>query len=103
MIFVRALQETERRELQQLTRREVGRVSERIRMVLLSSRGYSVPQIAAIFACEEATVRAWLERFERGGVAGLRDRPRGGRPRKADAVAQAVIRHELEQGPTRRG
>jgi transposase len=103
MIFVRSLQEKERRELKQLARREVGRVSERIRMILLSSRGYTVPQIAAIFECDEATVRSWIERFEAGGVEGLRDGPRGGRPRKADAVAREAIRQEMEQGPARHG
>ena len=85
MIFVRSLQEAERRELKRLARREVGRVSERIRMILLSSRGYTVPQIAAIFECDEATVRSWIERFEAGGVEGVRDRPRAGRPRTAPA------------------
>lgn len=103
MIFVRSLPEKERRELKQLARGEVGRVSERIRMILLSSRGYTVPQIAAIFECDEATVRSWIERFEAQGVDGLRDRPRGGRPRKADVVAQEVIRHELVLGPARHG
>jgi len=76
MIFVRSLQETERRELKRVARRDVGRVSERIHMVLLSSWGYTVPRIAAIFECDEATVRTWIERFEAGGVEGLRDRPR---------------------------
>jgi transposase len=103
MIFVRSLQATERRELKHLARREVGRVSERIRMILLSSRGYTVPQIAAIFACDKATVRTWIERFETGGVEGLRDRPRGGRPRKADAVAREIMRHEMDHGPARHG
>ena len=53
MIFVRSLQEQERQQLKRLARREVGRVSERIRMILLSSRGYTVPQIAAIFWAED--------------------------------------------------
>src|SRR3954469_15596242 len=103
MIFVRRLQETERWELKQLARREVGRVSERIRMILLSSRGYPIPEIATIFECDEATVRSWIERFEAEGVAGLRDRPRSGRPRKADAVAREQIRFDLEQGPAKQG
>ena len=103
MIFVRPLQEKERRELKQVARREVGRVSERIRMVLLSSRGYTVPQIAAIFECDQATVRNWIERFEADGMEGLRDRPRAGRPRKADVAARDTIRQEMEQGPVRRG
>lgn len=103
MVFVRALQDKERDELKRLARREVGRVSERIRIILLSSRGYTVPQIAAIFECDEATVRSWIERFEAAGVAGLRDRPRGGRPRKADAVAQDTIRHAMAGGPAAAG
>jgi transposase len=103
MIFVRPLQETEQRELKQLARREVGRVSERMRMILLSNRRYTVPQIAAIFECDQATVRTWIERFEAEGVEGLRDRPRSGRPRKADTVARETIRHQMKQGPTQHG
>jgi transposase len=75
MIFVRPLQEQERQELNRLARREVGRVSERIRMILLSGRSYTVPQIATIFECDEATVRSWIERFEAAGVQELRDHP----------------------------
>jgi transposase len=103
MLFVRPLGAPERRELQGLARREVGRVSERMRMVLLSSRGYTVPQIAAIFECDEATVRQWLRRFEAAGAAGLRDRPRPGRPRKADAGAREAIRRQVEAPPAAAG
>lgn len=99
MIYVRALSESERKRLRRLARREVGRVSERIHMVLLSDRHYSVPQIAAVFECSEATVREWLERFESEGVEGLRDRPRSGRPRKANAAARDVIRRQVETPP----
>jgi len=63
MAFVRPLDEHERQQLKRLARREVGRVSERIRMVLLSSRGYTVPQVAEIFECDEVTVRHWIARF----------------------------------------
>lgn len=103
MIFVRPLDEQERQQLKRLARREVGRVSERIRMILLSSRGYTVPQIAAIFECDEATVRTWIERFEAGGAAGLQDHPRSGRPRKADTVARETIRQVMQQGPAGHG
>jgi transposase len=72
-------------------------------MILLSSRGYTVPQIAAICECDEATVRSWIERFEASGVEGLRDRPRSGRPRKAEAVAQQAIRQERERTPADAG
>jgi transposase len=103
LIYVRRLSEAERKELKRLARREIGMVSERIRMVLLSDRRYSVPQIASIFDCSEATVRQWLERFESEGVQGLRDRPRSGRPRKADTVAREVIRQQMETPPAAAG
>ncbi len=103
MVFVRPLEEQERQQLKRLARREVGRVSERIRMILLSSRGYTVPQIAQIFECDDATVRSCIERFTAQGIEGLRDRPRAGRPRKADAVARATIRQQLERPPTKAG
>lgn len=103
MIQVRALSEAERAELKRMARREVGRVSERARMVLLSARGYSVPSIAGVFECSAATVRQWLARFESEGVAGLRDRPRSGRPRKADAAARATMRREIERSPEEAG
>ena len=103
MVFVQPLDEEQRQQLKRLARREPGRVSERIRMVLLSSRRYSVSQIAAIFECDKATVRHWLARFEAEGVAGLRDRPRLGRPCKADAGAREVIRQQMETLPAAAG
>ena len=103
MIHVRPLTEAERGELKRMARREVGRVGERARMVLLSSRGYGVPAIAEVFECGAATVRHWLARFESEGAAGLRDRSRPGRPRKADAAARTAIRRELERPPAEAG
>ena len=75
MALGRRLGETERRELKLRARREVGRVSERLHMVLLADRGFSLAQIATIYECGEATVRQWLGRFEAGGVEALRDLP----------------------------
>src|SRR5215210_4576721 len=99
----RRLSEAERRELKLRARREVGRVSERVHMVLLADRGFGVAQIAAIYECSEATVRQWLGRFAAGGAAGLRDLPRSGRPRKADAAARGQIRRIVERPPSAAG
>jgi transposase len=57
-------------------------VALRVQMVLLSSRGYSVHQIAEILEEGEGTVRTWLRRYQQQGSAGLVDLPRPGRPRK---------------------
>jgi transposase len=95
MVYVRPLAEAERQELKRLARREVGRVSERMRAVLLSGRGYSVPEIARIFECDEATVREWIRRFEAEGVRGLRDRPKAGRRPRATPAARDTLRRTV--------
>jgi transposase len=50
-------------------------------MVLLSVQGLPAAQIAGLLECHPATVRRWIDRFNREGTAGLADRPRSGRPR----------------------
>jgi transposase len=97
MVYVRPLAEAERQELKRLARREVGRVSERMRAVLLSGRGYSVPEIARIFECDEATVREWIRRFEADGVAGLRDCPKSGRRPRATPAARDTLRRTVTE------
>lgn len=99
MVFVRPLSDVERRALKQGVRHEVGRVSERMRAILLSGRGYAVPEIARVFECDEATVREWISRFETGGVAGLRDRPKSGRRPRATPAAREHLRRVVEAGP----
>ena len=83
MIYVRHPTDEEHIELQRMTRQEVGRVSQRAQMVLLSAQRRSVPEIAAIFALRKATVRQWLHRFDVAGPAGLCDAARAGDPAKS--------------------
>jgi transposase len=90
----------ERQELRRQARRAVGRVSERIHYVLLRSRGYAPAQIADLYQIDERTVRHWLERYQGEGLAGLDDRPRSGRPRRAGAVAEGEVSQCLDQSPT---
>jgi transposase len=56
------------------------RQAARAVMVLLSLHGLPPAQIAALLEVHPATVRRWIGRFSREGMAGLADRPRSGRP-----------------------
>jgi len=67
-------------------------------MALLSARGYSVPQIAEIFAVGEDVVREWLHRYAREGPSGLDDRPRPGRPPR-DRLARHIVDTQASQSP----
>jgi transposase len=49
-------------------------------MVWSSHQGLKVPAIARQTGVGEATVRRWIERFNEGGLTGLEDQPRPGKP-----------------------
>jgi transposase len=82
-----------------MLRQEVGRVSQRAQIILLSAQRRSVPDIAILFAVSRATVRFWIRRFDAVGPQGLQDDPRSGRPRKATAMVEATLEHALRGDP----
>ena len=64
------------------------RQRKRAQAVLSHHRGLSLQPLAQAYATRRDTVRAWLTRFERGGVAGLAEGARAGRPPKVSPAAQ---------------
>jgi transposase len=99
MIYVRQPTDEEMRELKRMKRQEVGRVSQRAHMVLLSVERHTVPEIATLFDVCRATVRFWLRRFDVAGPAGLYDEPRSGRPRKANRRVEQKVSRLLYADP----
>ena len=102
MIKIGPLTDEQRRDLERVRRRAVGRVSQRAHMVLLSARGYSVQQIGEIFALGEDVVRDWLHRYQRQGPPGLDDRPRPGRPPR-DRLARQIVDTQASNPPSNNG
>lgn len=62
------------------SRTEPARVVERARIVLHSSQGKRVPEIARLLNISAKPVRLWIKRFNAVGLVGLKDEPRSGRP-----------------------
>jgi hypothetical protein len=52
-------------------------------IVVLSTAGWTAPEIAGLLHYDPKTVRAWIARHHNEGLTGLPDRPRSGRSRKA--------------------
>lgn len=67
---------------------------KRARIVLLAADGVTNQEIAALVGASRTTVIEWRNRYLAGGVAGLEDRARPGRPREVDhaAVVTATLR-----------
>ncbi len=81
-LSLRPLTEEETRTVNRLahSRTDPARAVERARIIWRAHRGARVPAIARALGLCEATVRLWLTRFNAGGVDGLRDDARPGRP-----------------------
>ena len=77
------LGDQERAALEALIRRTTAAAGlvRRARMVLLADQGMPLDQIARTVGADRTIVRTWLDRYRAGGLAGLQDRPRSGRPR----------------------
>jgi len=81
-LMVRPLTSDEAERLERLARSRTApaRAVERAAIVWQAHQGARVPAIARTLGVCEATVRTWLRRFNAGGLAGLADAPRPGRP-----------------------
>jgi transposase len=91
-----------------LTRRAQGqktpyRDKVRARIVLLAADRQTNTRIAAQLEITVDTVRTWRGRFAEHGLAGLRDRPRSGRPSRFSPVQRAQLTALACQMPAQAG
>ena len=81
-----ALTAGQRADLQQRLRQRAlsPRLRRRLECIRLADQGWPVPPIAAHLGVDQATVRRTVRRLDCGGLDGLADRPRCGRPPRLD-------------------
>lgn len=81
-IRVRTLTDDERASVERLahSRTTAARQVERAQIIWQAHQGRTVAAIAEHLRLNKQTVRDWLKRFNAGGLAGLDDRPRSGKP-----------------------
>lgn len=81
------------------SRTEEARMVERSRIVLMLSEGESGASVARKLDIHVQTVSRWRDRFIAGGIAGLRDQPRSGKPRTYGSDFEAAVLSTLEETP----
>jgi transposase len=77
-------------------------VRQRAQCLLLSNKGYNVPELARFFSTRTHTFRGWFNRWESEGVQGLEIRPgRGLKPSISDenTALIASIKEEVKVNP----
>ena len=91
-VFVRDLSE-EAQKLRRISRQsKVFALRQRAQILLASDSGSSAPEIARVLQTDENQVRRVIGEFNADGMASLRPRIGGGRPRKIDDAAREQIR-----------
>lgn len=97
---VHTLPDREMQELEQLYRdTKDADVRTRCQMILLSNEGLSPPKIAQHVRFSRDTVVRFIKRYKREGIAGLRDKPRPGRPRRVTDEYLTQLSKAIEQEP----
>jgi transposase len=94
-----ALTAGQRADLRQRLRQRTlsPRLRRRLECIRLADQGWPVPRIAAHLGRDQAIIRRTIHRLADGGLDGLADRPRSGRPAKLgsrdlDAVEELLAR-----------
>lgn len=92
------LTEQEEQELKEVYRSSAYSVERRrSHCLLLSHRGKSINELAGIFSVTRLTVTNWLDRWERGGLEGIRLGSGRGRRRKLAGIGQELLEAYVEQ------
>ena len=87
-------------ELRRLARRERdGGVSARLLALANALEGMPREEAARLAGMTGQTLGDWVHRYNAEGVAGLRDRPRAGRPCRLDEGRQAALKALVLRGP----
>ena len=76
-------------------------LAQRARIVLLAANGLTNIEIATRVGVSRPTVTSWRARYDRGGIGGLSDQARSGRPRTIDH--RKIVAATLKAPPNKLG
>lgn len=98
-----SINKEQRKDLEKFRSLSSSKNSEKALMVLLSSEGKKVSQIARVLKRNPHTVRDWLKRYNAHGIAGLNRKYSPGRPDEKRAKLKEHIQKILPDSPTKHG
>ena len=83
----------------EIRRSQEARYDHRLHAILLVAQGVTCPEVASLLGDATRTVQYWVRRFEQGGLAGLADADRPGRPKKLTEYQFEQINRALRDTP----
>jgi transposase len=74
--------------------------SKRLRIIILALEGWTAPAIAMSVGLSRRDCQEWVRRYNQSGLAGLADRPKGGRDAPLTPQQEQQMHQRLRDGPT---
>jgi transposase len=74
-------------------------VAKRATMLHNLNQGYTPEKVADIHAVSTGTVYNWFNRYQAEGIEGLENKPKSGRPPKADEIYRQRLMEVIESCP----
>jgi transposase len=78
-------------------------VRQRCTVIRLLHLGHKPEQIAEMQAMSKPTIYGWYDRWRSGGVEGLANKPKSGRPLKADDAYTTTLLEVIDKEPSELG
>jgi len=88
---------------QEIQRSEESRYDHRLHGVLLVAQGMTCPEVAKLLGDSRRSVEYWVHRYEEGGLAGLTEGERTGRPSRLNQRQVQEINRVLRERPSDAG
>lgn len=90
-------------QMREVMKSPMARVAQRASVLHSLHLGYRVEEVAQIHQISAASVYNHVQRFKTEGVAGLPDKPKSGRPRKATLAYITLLEETLATDPKDKG
>jgi putative transposase len=78
-------------------------VRQRCTIIRLLHLGYKPEEIATMQTISKPTVYGWYDRWRSEGIEGLANRPKSGRPLKADDAYTVALQEAIDKEPSEAG
>src|ERR1700736_849 len=87
----------------EIRRSEESRYDHRLHGVLLVAQGMTCPEVARLLGDAPRSIENWVHRFDKQGLAGLKEGERSGRPSRLDEKQVKEINRVLRAKPSDAG
>jgi len=92
MLFVRSISQYESQQLYQLVRKSPNVITiKRVEIIIASSKGMAVTEIARLYHCSQEHIRQVIRKFNKEGLKALYPKRGGGRLKQISPEQEAYI------------